>query len=135
MIGDRAVLRRSPPDILLTNYKMLDMMLLAARTPRCSPAPMNPCATWYGDVRSKIVSSHPRRPSLWMKPVTRPAVGLSANPEARAEPTCRLGADLLQAKVDPELVLESLQFARGEQAPAVSASGLGHRLRCGDVGI
>ena len=28
VIGDRYELRRSPPDILLTNYKMLDMMLL-----------------------------------------------------------------------------------------------------------
>ena len=28
VIGDRHVLRKSPPDILLTNYKMLDMMLL-----------------------------------------------------------------------------------------------------------
>ncbi|WP_219419591.1 DEAD/DEAH box helicase [Pseudonocardia nigra] len=28
VIGDRHVMRRSPPDILLTNYKMLDMMLL-----------------------------------------------------------------------------------------------------------
>ncbi|MCA1673609.1 MAG: DEAD/DEAH box helicase, partial [Actinobacteria bacterium] len=28
VIGDRYAMRRSPPDILLTNYKMLDMLLL-----------------------------------------------------------------------------------------------------------
>jgi replicative superfamily II helicase len=28
LVGDRDILRRSPPDILLTNYKMLDLLLL-----------------------------------------------------------------------------------------------------------
>ena len=39
MIGNRYELRSNPPDILLTNYKMLDMLLLRSEDRPCSKGP------------------------------------------------------------------------------------------------
>ncbi len=48
VITDRDTLRKHPPDILLTNYKMLDYLMLRPIDRGCGRTTRRPrCATWW----------------------------------------------------------------------------------------
>ena len=63
IITHRETMRREPPDILLTNYKMLDFLSCGGATGRCGKQmTRKPCASWWS---TRYIPSTERRARTW----------------------------------------------------------------------